>query len=231
MNKALVLFMCTSVTAIALSGCGKNAAPATEAAAETTTVAEATTEAATEATTAAETETTGADTVSEAAAAPGAAAGFTEYPIFEDQKVGFINLSAVYFQPVPMSNGHGNIEGYNFHLEADVAALQNDLGYGVGDWVPYLTVDYKFTGSDGKTAAQGTLMEMSASDGPHYGANVALPKADTYSLEFTIHSPEENGYMLHTDAATGPGGSFDEYFANGNLTYTFNGWDYTPRKW
>lgn len=225
MNKALIMFMCASMSAFALSGCGNNAVSTTEAAPETTTVAEATTVAETE------TETEKDDAVSEAAAAPGEAAGFTEYPIFEDAEVGFLNLSAVYFQPVPMSNGNGNIEGFNFHLEADVAALQNDLGYGVGDWVPYLTVDYKLTGSDGKVATQGTFMEMSASDGPHYGANVALPNADTYSLELTIHSPEENGYLLHTDAETGPGGSFDEYFADGNLTYTFDGWDYTPQEW
>lgn len=225
MNKALVMFMCASMAALGLSGCGSSAGSSADTAAQTTTAAEATTVAE------AETEKTGDDSVSEAAAAPGDAAGFTEYPIFEDAEVGFINLSAVYFQPVPMSNGNGNIEGFNFHLEADVAALQNDLGYGVGDWVPYLTVDYKLTGSDGKAAAQGTFMEMSASDGPHYGANVALPNADTYSLEFTIHSPEENGYLLHTDAETGPGGSFDEYFANGNLTYTFDGWDYTPQEW
>lgn len=166
-----------------------------------------------------------------AAAAPGEAAGFTEYPIFEDEEVGFINLSAVYFQPVPMSNGNEDISGFDIHLEADISALENDLGFGVGDWVPYLTVDYSLTGSDGEVAAEGTFMTMSASDGPHYGANIALPDADTYSITFTIHSPEENGYLLHTDAETGPGGSFDEYFADGNLTYTFEGWEYTPQEW
>ncbi len=164
-----------------------------------------------------------------AAAAPGDAAGFTEYPIFEDEEVGFMNLSAVYFQPVPMSNGNESIEGFNIHLEADISALENDLGFGLGDWVPYLTVDYEVVGSDGETAASGTFMTMSASDGPHYGANIALPDADTYSLTITIHNPEENGYLLHTDSETGPGGSFDTYFADGNLSYTFEGWDYTPQ--
>ena len=164
-------------------------------------------------------------------AAPGEEAGFTEIPIFEDAQVSFLNLSAVYFQPVPMSNGNGDISKYNIHLEADIAALENDLGFGVGDWVPYLTVDYAITSSNGEAAASGTFMEMSASDGPHYGANVALPNADTYDVTFTIHSPEENGYLVHTDAATGPGGTFDKYFGNGNLTYTFKGWEYTPQEW
>ena len=81
------------------------------------------------------------------------------------------------------------------------------------------------------TAASGTFMEMSASDGPHYGANVKLPNADTYKLKFTIHSPEENGYLLHTDAETGPGGSFDDYFGNGNLIVEHDGWEYIPQEW
>ncbi|MGP1419878.1 MAG: iron transporter [Sphaerochaetaceae bacterium] len=159
------------------------------------------------------------------------AAGFTEYPIFEDVELGFISLSAVYFQPVPMSLGNGNIKGFDLHLEADISALENKLGFGVGDWVPYLTVDYELKGSNGKVAASGTFMAMSASDGPHYGANIALPNSDTYSLKLTIHSPEENGYLLHTDAATGPGGSFDEYFKDGNLVYTFEGWNYVRQEW
>jgi uncharacterized protein involved in high-affinity Fe2+ transport len=206
---ALVLTIAAGM-AIAVSGCGNSNAVATPSGAEQI-VAEVNTDA--------------------AAVAPGDAAGFTEYPIFEDQEVGFLNVSAVYFQPVPMSNGNGNIEGFDIHLEADISALANDLGFGTGDWVPYLTVDYEVTGSDGSAAASGTFMEMSASDGPHYGANIALPNADTYSVTFTIHSPEENGYMLHTDSETGPGGSFDTYFADGNLSYTFEGWDYTPQEW
>lgn len=169
--------------------------------------------------------------VEESQAADAGAAGFTEYPIFEDEEVGFMNVSAVYFQPVPMTNGNENIEDFNIHLECDVSALQNDLGYGTGDWVPYLTVDYKVVGSDSSTAAEGTFMVMSASDGPHYGANIKLDKADTYSVTFTFHSPEENGYLIHTDAETGPGGTFDEFFADGNLSYTFDGWDYTPQEW
>ena len=167
----------------------------------------------------------------EGAAAPGESAGFTEYPIFSDEEVGFINLSAVYFQPVPMTGGNEDITGYNIHLEADISALENKLGFGVGDWVPYLTVDYKVADADGKVAAEGTFMEMSASDGPHYGGNIALPEAGTYDVTFTIHSPEENGYLLHTDAETGPGGSFDEYFADGNMEFTFEGWEYTPQEW
>lgn len=168
------------------------------------------------------------------AAAPGEAAGFVEYPIFEDAEVGFMNLSAVYFQPVPMTGGNEDITGFNIHLEADISALQNDLGFGTGDWVPYLTVDYLVADAEGTVAAEGTFMPMSASDGPHYGANIALPDAGKYNVTFTIHSPADEGYLLHTDAETGPGGLFDDedgFFKDGNLVYTFEGWEYTPQEW
>ena len=218
MKKLLAMLLAVAMMSAMFAGCGSS----TESAASAADSASASTEAE-----AVEAEVT-TDT---AAAAPGEAAGFTEIPIFEDQECGFLNVSAVYFQPVPMSNGNEDISAYNLHLEADVSALENDLGFGVGDWVPYMTVDYKVTASSGDVAAEGSFMVMSASDGPHYGANISLPDADTYSVEFTFHNPEENGYLLHTDAETGPGGSFDEYFADGNLVVTFDGWDYTPQEW
>lgn len=172
-----------------------------------------------------------AATVTNEPAASAGDAGFEEIPIFEDEEVGFMNVSAVYFQPVPMAPGQESIEGFDMHLECDVSAMENDLGYGLGDWVPYLTVDYDVVGSDGSTAASGTFMVMSASDGPHYGANIALPDADTYSLTFTFHSPAENGYLIHSDSETGPGGILEDWFGNGNLTYTYEGWNYTPAEW
>ena len=223
-KKKLVGIALASMMAMSLAACGDT---------DTSSTAESKAAASNAETTAAESEKSeGTDAVVEdTPAADDGAAGFTEYPIFEDEEVGFLNVSAVYFQPVPMSNGNEKVDGFNIHLEADVSALENDLGFGVGDWVPYMTVDYKITGSDGNVAAEGTFMVMSASDGPHYGANVALPDADTYSIEFQFHNPEENGYLLHTDAETGPGGNFDEYFKDGNLKVTFDGWDYVPQEW
>jgi uncharacterized protein involved in high-affinity Fe2+ transport len=166
-------------------------------------------------------------TVSDAAA--GDAGGFQENPIFEDEELEFINLSAVWFQAVPMAPGQEDISNYDIHLEADISALENDLGYGVGDWIPYLTVDFDVVDeATGESAASGTFMTMSASDGPHYGANIALPNAGTYDLTITIHSPAENGYLIHSDSETGPGGVLETYFANGNLSYTYTGWDYLP---
>jgi hypothetical protein len=162
-------------------------------------------------------------------AATSDAGGFQENPIFEDEELEFINLSAVWFQAVPMAPGQEDISDFDIHLEADISALENDLGYGVGDWIPYLTVDYSVVDeATGETAAEGTFMTMSASDGPHYGANIALPNAGTYDLTITIHNPADNGYLIHSDSETGPGGVLDDYFADGNLSYTYTGWDYLP---
>ena len=75
-------------------------------------------------------------------------------------------------------------EDYDIHLEADISALENTLGYELGSWVPYLTVDYKVAEGD-EVKAEGIFMEMAASDGPHYGANIKLPDAGTYELTIT----------------------------------------------
>lgn len=233
-TKKAALMAVISVAAMALAGCSSNQSASNASASDSAAPASESAPASQSA--AAETETStekgvDAEVKSDAAAEPAEDAGFDEIPIFEDEEVGFLNVSAVYFQPVPMSKGNGNTEDFNIHLEADVSALPNNLGFGVGDWVPYLTVDYEITGSDGSTAASGTFMVMSASDGPHYGANVKLPNADTYKLKFTFHSPEDNDYLLHTDAETGPGGSFDEYFGDGNLVVEHEGWEYVPQEW
>lgn len=165
------------------------------------------------------------------AAAPGEAAGFTEYPIFEDEKVAFLNVSAVYFQPVPMSPGQEKIDKENeIHLEADISALENKLGYGTGDWVPYLTIDYLVSDKDGKEVSKGTFMPMSASDGPHYGANIKMGESGSYKLKFTIHNPAENGYLIHSDSETGPGDVLETFFKDGNLIVEKD-WDYVKQSW
>ena len=165
------------------------------------------------------------------AAAPGEAAGFTEYPIFEDEKVAFLNVSAVYFQPVPMSPGQEQIDKEKeIHLEADISALENKLGYGTGDWVPYLTIDYLVSDKDGKEVSKGTFMPMNASDGPHYGANIKMGESGSYKLKFTIHSPAEKGYLIHSDKETGPGEVLETYFKDGNLTVEKD-WDYVKQSW
>lgn len=224
MKKKSVAILCSAMLATAaLAGCGENtAAPATGNDAPAATAAATEAPAATEAVTADVVETTPEATTD-------AGAGFTEHPIFEDEELAFINLSAVYFQSVPMTDSEQQnykAEDYDIHLEADISALDNNLGYGVGDWVPYLTVDYKIVDNGSKAeVTSGTFMPMAASDGPHYGNNIKLDPG-TYDITFTIHSPGENGYLIHSDAETGPGGLLADVFGDGPLSYTFEGWEF-----
>ena len=204
----VALVACAALVAcLGLAGCGSNSAASSSAAADSSSAA------------------------AEEDAAPEVGGGFEETPIFEDQTAGgWLNVSAVYFQPVPMTDG-STIEGKDIHLEADIHALAgNKFGFGEGDWVPYMNVSYKVIDKDQKTVAEGTFMEMSASDGPHYGANIAMPGAGTYTLEVTIGSPADNNYLLHTDAETGPGAaSFDELPDGGKWPLVVSeSWDYVP---
>jgi uncharacterized protein involved in high-affinity Fe2+ transport len=142
--------------------------------------------------------------------APGDAAGFEEFPIGDDIELGPLNVAGVYFQPVDMEPAGKSLAAADsdMHIEADISALANELGYGVGDFVPYLTVKYEITSEDGKTKVEGTFMPMNASDGPHYGANIKLGPAGTYKVRFIIESPEAQGYLLHVDKTTGVTGRF-----------------------
>ncbi|MDR2070969.1 MAG: iron transporter [Treponema sp.] len=143
---------------------------------------------------------------------PGEEAGFEEFPLGDDFVLGPLNVAGVYFQPVdiiPASAGLPASES-DMHMEADISAAENDLGYGVGDFVPYLTVQYEIVRSTGEKV-EGTFMPMNASDGPHYGANVKLPGPGgpgTYTVRFLIQNPEAQGYVLHVDQVTGVPGRF-----------------------
>ena len=57
--------------------------------------------------------------------------------------------------------------------------------------------------------------------------NTKSDKADTYTLTFTIHSPVENGYLLHVDDETGVKGRF----WTDPITVEFVHWEYTVQEW
>lgn len=219
MKKGITAALLTGALALtALAGCsGSSSSSSTTTDTDTSTSAAATTE-----------EETDAASVDEAG-------GFTEYPIFEGAELGdyegtaLLTMNGVYFQAVPMTGGYEDISDYDIHIEADISAVEgNVLGYGAGDWIPYLTVNYSIIDPEtGESVVDGAFMPMSASDGPHYGANIALDPG-TYDVVINI-TPQEDTYLIHTDAETGPGGgghSFDDYFADGALTYTYEGWEF-----
>lgn len=158
--------------------------------------------------------------------------GFEEIPIGTDVELeGELNVAAVYFQPIDMEPAGMGLSAAesNLHLEADITGLEgNDLGYGAGDFVPGLTVDYEIASADDPDTVlqEGTFMQMVASDGPHYGGNIALDTDGEYILTFIIHSPEENGWMLHTDPETGVTGRW----WTEPLEASFE-WSYTVHEW
>jgi uncharacterized protein involved in high-affinity Fe2+ transport len=158
------------------------------------------------------------------AVAPAEEAGFDEFPIGDDIELGPLNVAGVYFQPVdmvPASMGLPAAES-DVHMEADISALENDLGYGVGDFVPNLTVKYELSQANG-WKSDGTFMPMSASDGPHYGANLKLNGVGEYKVRFLIQNPEAQGYVLHVDKTTGVEGRFWDQPLVAEWTFTYPG--------
>ena len=143
-----------------------------------------------------------------AAPAPGEDAGFEEQPLGDEVHVGPLVVGGVYFQPVEMEPQVGTpAADSSMHIEADIAAAaDNKLGYGAGDFVPGLTVDYAIKDKSGNVVQEGTLMPMNASDGPHYGLNLPKLDAGTYDVTFSIKPP--TGWLLHTDKTTGVEGRF-----------------------
>ncbi|MDF7666314.1 iron transporter [Orbaceae bacterium ESL0727] len=164
------------------------------------------------------------------APAPGEEKGFEEFPIGDEVTVGPLHISAVYFQPVDMEPaGQGGLPASksDMHIEADISAVDgNNLGYGVGDFVPYLTIKYKIQKNGSNKVIEGNFMPMNASDGPHYGNNIKLDGAGKYKVTFTIENPEKQGYLLHVDKETGVTGRFWQKPIE--VSWDF---DFVPRAW
>ena len=159
------------------------------------------------------------------------AAGFQEYPIGDEQEAGqqHFKVALVYFQPIQMEPAGMMLEPdkADIHMETDIHATEgNNTGFGVGEWIPYLTVHYKLTKQGTGETVEGVFMPMNADHGPHYGANIKMLGAGTYDCEFTIDSPTRMNYGLHVDKDTGVEGRFWEQPVV--MKWTFN---YVPRHW
>lgn len=206
---ALVALMLSGV--LALAGCGSSSASSSSSA-----------------------KSSSSSSASNSSSSSSDSAGFEEVPVGpdQDQEVGPLMVGAVYFQPVDMEpSGMGlKAADASFHLEADIHANKKGtkLGYGKGDFIPDLTVNYSIIDkSTNKSVQSGTFMQMNASDGPHYGANIKLDQAGSYKLKLSIESPAKKGWMLHVDKETGVTGRF----WTEPIDVTFDNWDYTPRQW
>lgn len=207
-KKSLVISLMAG--ALALTACGGGASAPTTTAAPSVTETEATKEM--EATTAESSAEEEKETKAEAAAAPGEAAGFEEFPIGDDQEVGPLIVSGVYFQPVDMEPAGNSLskEEADCHIEADITAgpKGTTLGYGVGDFVPWLKVKAYVQKHGSDKVQEVAFMPMNASDGPHYGANFKFEDGlGVYNVKFEVAAPG-NDYLLHVDKETGVTGRF-----------------------
>ena len=157
-------------------------------------------------------------------------AGFDEYElgVEGEQEVGFMTMAMVYFQPVDMAPADlaAPKEGSDLHIEVDLTANENPYSFNVGEWAPYLRIDYTINDPDGNEVLTGSMMPMAASDGPHYGNNIALPEGE-YTITLSIKSPAENGYLLHVDDETGV--EADEFWTE-PLEVTWTGWKFV-KEW
>lgn len=145
-------------------------------------------------------------------AAPGEDAGFAEFPIGDDQEVGPLAIAGVYFQPVDMEPAGNSLskEEADCHIEADISATKEGttLGYGAGDFVPWLSVKAYIQKQGSDKVQEVAFMPMNASDGPHYGANIKFEEGlGKYSVKFEVKAPG-NDYLLHVDKETGVTGRF-----------------------
>ena len=207
MKRSLAVSML--IAAVALSACGGSKSAETKASGSAT---ESSAETKAGETKAAAGETKAEETKAEAKA-PGENAGFEEFPFGDDQEVGPLIISGVYFQPVDMEPAGNSLSkaDSDCHIEADITASQEGttLGYGKGDFVPWLQVKaiIQKKGSD-KEPTEVAFMPMNASDGPHYGANFKFPEGvGVYDVKFVVSAPG-NDYLLHVDKETGVTGRF-----------------------
>ncbi len=157
-------------------------------------------------------------------------ATFREYPIGDEQEAEGMTIAAVYLQPVemePVQKAGLKPTESDIHLEADISASENNpLGFGAGEFIPYLTVKYELKNKDTGKVVSGSFMPMNAGDGSHYGANIKVPGAGNYSLKYLIESPEKQDFLIHTDKVTGVPGKFWTKPIELNWDFSF-----VPRKW
>ena len=117
-----------------------------------------------------------------------------------------LRISAAYVLGVamtpemPPTPGAGDV----LHLEADIeATADNRHGFHDGDWVPYLSIVYSVQKKGSDRRAIGSLLPMTALDGPHYAAGVRFEGPGEYRVIYRIAPPIMLGLARHTDEESG----------------------------
>ncbi len=145
-----------------------------------------------------------------------------EYPIGEEKEINRMKIAAVYLKPIDMEPRGMDLPASqaDIHLEADIHATKgNPNGFGAGEWIPFLKVDYTLVNLDTGESKAGTFMPMVAKDGPHYGSNIKMMGAGNYKLTYAIEPPSKQGFGRHTDAATGVGKWFQPFSVEFKFKY------------
>lgn len=160
---------------------------------------------------------------------------FLEHPIGNVSR-NQMSIAAVWLPPIQMDHDPGVHHAAPLpedpdviHLEADVHAERGNLnGFGFGEWIPYLGVEYELVFKDdpsGQPRVAGKMMPMVAKDGPHYGATIPMPRHGTYRLTYRFEPPSVNGFGRHTDPVTGVAPWWEPFSVE--FEFTFNG---SPQK-
>ncbi|PAW76597.1 MAG: iron transporter [Verrucomicrobia bacterium Tous-C9LFEB] len=152
--------------------------------------------------------------------APLSMMAFEEVPVGTPVTLNNMEIAAVYLQPIEMEpRGMGlPADKADVHLEADIHATEgNKNGFGAGEWIPYLTINYTLTNLDTGKTQKGTFMPMVAGDGPHYGDNIKMLGVGNYKLTYKIEPPSKAGMHRHTDKETGVSRWWEPF----ETTYTF----------
>jgi len=106
------------------------------------------------------------------------------------------------------------------HLEVDVHATKDEThGFAEDSWIPYLTVHYQLEKIGSHFHERGELVPMTAGDGPHYANNIKMDGPGQYHLTYVIDPPSSNGFIRHTDKATGVPGWWSPVTADWTFDY------------
>jgi uncharacterized protein involved in high-affinity Fe2+ transport len=115
-------------------------------------------------------------------------------------------IHPVYLQPVHMAPMLPGMDKgpFDAHLEVDIHAdKDNKQGFNPGGWIPYLTVSYLIVKEGSNWSTFGTMMAMTAQDGPHYGVKVKFDGPGKYRISLKIMPPPYDTFFRHTDKETG----------------------------
>jgi uncharacterized protein involved in high-affinity Fe2+ transport len=134
-----------------------------------------------------------------------AALASEEVAIGEPVERNGLSVAAAYLEAIEMHPTPAMAAGEDvIHLECDIAATEGNVhGFSEGDWVPYLTCTYlvEKVGSDWMRV--GTMLPMTAQDGPHYANNVPMDGPGEYRVTYHLEPPTSRGFFRHADDATG----------------------------